>query len=154
MKQSWAHLPIHKKYQNTSTVVKKIITYGTFDLFHYGHLEILRRAKALGDYLVVAISTDEFNWNEKQKECVYTYAHRAAIVRSIKYVDEVIPENAWAQKRCDVLNHKINIFVIGCDWINKFDDLKDICEVVYLPRTHGISSTQVKLDIRSKSSTK
>jgi len=130
--------------------VEKVITYGTFDLFHYGHLELLRRAKDLGDYLVVAISTDEFNWNEKQKECSYPFAHRAAIVRSIRYVDEVIPESAWAQKRCDVINYEIDTFVIGSDWQNKFDDLGDICEVIYLPRTDGISSTQVKSDIRNK----
>lgn len=124
--------------------MKKIITYGTFDLFHLGHLEILRRAKELGDYLLVVISTDEFNWDEKQKKCVYPYAHRAEIVKAIRYVDEVIPETCWEQKMTDVAQHEIDVFVMGDDWEGKFDFLKDQCEVVYLPRTEGISSTQIK----------
>jgi glycerol-3-phosphate cytidylyltransferase len=129
--------------------VRKVITYGTFDLFHFGHLEILRRARQLGDYLVVAVSTDEFNRNEKRKRCVYPYAHRAAIVAAITYVDEVIPEGTWEQKRTDVATHDIDVFVMGSDWEGKFDFLKDQCEVVYLPRTEGISSTEVKLDVKA-----
>ncbi len=128
--------------------MKRVLTYGTFDLFHYGHLEILRRAKELGDYLVVAISTDEFNWDEKQKKCVYSYEHRAAIVSAMKYVDEVIPETCWEQKKTDVATHDIDIFVMGHDWAGKFNFLKEQCEVVYFPRTDGISSTDVKNDVK------
>lgn len=129
--------------------VRKVITYGTFDLFHFGHLEILRRAKELGDYLVVAVSTDEFNWDEKHKKCIYPYEHRAAIVAAIEYVDEVIPECGWEQKVADVDSFGIDVFVMGLDWEGKFDFLKDACEVVYLPRTEGISSTGIKSDVRS-----
>ena len=128
--------------------MKRVITYGTFDLFHIGHLEILRRAKELGDYLIVAISTDEFNWNEKGKRCVYPYDERAAIVRAIKYVDEVIPEECWEQKSTDVETHDVDVFVIGDDWAGKFDELSNKCEVVYLPRTHGISSTDIKATVK------
>ena len=128
--------------------MKKVITYGTCDLFHYGHLEILRRARAMGDYLVVAVSTDEFNWEQKQKRSVYPYAHRAAIVEAIEFVDEVIPENTWEQKIEDARQHDIDVFVMGSDWAGTFDDLKQYCEVVYLPRTEGISSTDVKLDVK------
>jgi len=126
--------------------MKKIITYGTFDLFHFGHLRLLQRAKALGDYLVVAVSTDEFN-AVKGKKCTYPYEHRAKIVEAIKYVDEVIPEHIWEQKIDDVKTHGINIFVMGDDWKGKFDFLKDYCEVVYLERTKDISTTQVKTTI-------
>jgi glycerol-3-phosphate cytidylyltransferase len=129
--------------------MKKVITYGTFDLFHFGHLEILRRARALGDSLIVAVSTDEFNWNEKRKKCVYPYAHRAAIVGAIQYVDEVIPETCWDQKLTDVARYGVDIFVMGSDWTGKFDFLQDVCEVVYLPRTEGISSTEVKIDVKA-----
>ncbi|MBU0711414.1 glycerol-3-phosphate cytidylyltransferase [bacterium] len=126
--------------------MKKIITYGTFDLFHFGHLRLLQRAKALGDYLVVAVSTDEFN-AVKGKKCTYPYEHRAKIVEAIKYVDEVIPEHIWEQKIDDVKTHDIDIFVMGDDWKGKFDFLKDYCEVVYLERTKDISTTQVKTTI-------
>jgi len=129
--------------------MKKVITYGTFDLFHFGHLEILRRAKALGDYLLVAVSTDEFNWSEKRKKCVYPYAHRAAIVGAIQYVDEVIPETCWEQKVTDIRTHGVHVFVMGSDWTGKFDFLKDACDVVYLPRTEGISSTEVKSTVKA-----
>ena len=123
--------------------MKKVITYGTFDLFHIGHLNILKRARALGDYLVVAVSTDKFNTG-KHKQCVYPYSHRAQIVESIKFVDKVIPEEAWEQKIKDIQKNDINIFVIGEDWKGKFDFLKDYCEVVYLPRTKSISTTEIK----------
>lgn len=123
--------------------MKKVITYGTFDLFHIGHLNILKRARALGDYLVVAVSTDEFNTG-KHKQCVYPYSHRAQIVEAIKFVDKVIPENNWEQKLQDIQNNDIDIFVIGEDWKGKFDFLKDYCEVVYLPRTKSISTTEIK----------
>lgn len=130
--------------------MKKVITYGTFDLFHFGHLEILRRAKEMGDYLLVAVSTDEFNWNEKKKKCVYSYEHRLEIVKSIKYVDHVIAETSWEQKKKDIINHQIDVFIIGHDWEGKFDFLKEWCEVVYLPRTNGISSTEVKLIVKKE----
>ena len=123
--------------------MKKVITYGTFDLFHTGHLNILKRAKALGDYLVVAVSSDDFN-ALKGKKCVIPDYERMAIVEAIKYVDEVIPENSWEQKIEDVKKHNIDVFVMGNDWEGKFDFLKEYCEVVYLPRTDGISTTQIK----------
>lgn len=128
---------------------KRVITYGTFDLFHIGHLEVLRRAKELGDYLVVMISTDEFNWNEKQKKCVYPYEQRAQIVKAIRYVDEVLPEDCWAQKIDDVKEYNIDVFVMGDDWKGKFDFLNNQCDVVYLPRTRGISSSGIKDSLRN-----
>ena len=129
---------------------KKVITYGTFDLFHFGHLEILRRSKELGDYLVVAVSTDEFN-TKKGKKCIYPFEHRKKIVEAIKFVDKVIPERNWEQKRQDILTYKIDIFTIGNDWAKKFDDLKEFCKVVYLPRTQNISTTLIKRETMSKS---
>ena len=105
--------------------MKRVITYGTFDLLHYGHLNLLRRAKALGDYLVVAISTDEFNWNEKQKKCYFTYEQRKEMVEALRYVDLVIPEENWEQKRTDVHDYFIDIFVMGDDWKGKIDFLKE-----------------------------
>ena len=128
--------------------MKKVITYGTFDLFHFGHLRLLQRAKALGDYLVVAVSSDEFN-AIKGKKCTYPYEHRAKIVEAIKYVDEVIPEHKWEQKIDDVQKHNIDIFVMGDDWKGKFDFLKDYCKVVYLERTKDISTTELKSSIRN-----
>lgn len=128
--------------------MKKVITYGTFDLLHYGHINLLRRARELGDYLVVVISTDEFNWNEKGKKCYFTYEQRKAMVEAIRYVDRVIPETNWEQKRTDVHDYDIDIFVMGDDWEGKFDFLKEEgVEVVYLPRTPEISTTQIKNDL-------
>ncbi len=126
--------------------MKKVITYGTFDLIHHGHINILRRAKDFGDYLIVALSTDEFN-AVKGKEAYYRYEERKLILEAIKYVDEVIPETRWEQKIDDVVKHGVSFFVIGDDWTGKFDFLKPYCEVVYLPRTEGISTTQVKTDL-------
>lgn len=123
--------------------MKKVITYGTFDLFHIGHLNILKRAKELGDYLVVAVSSDAFN-EIKGKKCAIPFAERKAIVEAIRYVDEVIPENSWEQKISDIKEHDIDVFVMGDDWSGEFDSLKEYCEVVYLPRTDGISTTQIK----------
>lgn len=123
--------------------MKKVITYGTFDLFHIGHLRILERAKSLGEYLIVAVSTDEFN-AIKGKNCMYPYEHRAQIVEAIKYVDKVIPEIEWEQKAKDIRDHQINVIVMGDDWVGKFDELKTQCEVVYLQRTPNISTTQIK----------
>lgn len=128
--------------------MKKVITYGTYDLLHYGHVNLLQRAKALGDYLIVAVSTDEFNWNKKQKKCYFSYEERKRLVESIRYVDLVIPEEDWEQKISDVKEFKIDTFVIGDDWEGKFDFLKDYCEVVYLPRTPEISTTQIKQDLK------
>ena len=124
-----------------------ILTYGTFDLFHYGHMNLLMRARKLGDYLVVALSTDEFN-RIKGKESVMNYAERKEILEAIRYVDLVIPEENWEQKIRDIQEHKIDIFVMGDDWEGKFDYLKDYCEVVYLPRTEIISSTMLKNAIK------
>lgn len=128
--------------------MKKIITYGTFDLLHAGHVNILRRAKELGDYLVVAVSSDEFN-RLKHKEAYHSYEDRKLILEAIKYVDEVIPEENWEQKRDDIKKYDIDTFVMGHDWEGEFDFLKDLCEVVYLPRTEGISTTKIKKDLNN-----
>lgn len=122
---------------------KIVITYGTFDLLHVGHINLLKRAKALGDYLIVAISTDKFN-AIKHKQAFYLFEDRKKILESIKYVDKVIPENNWKQKVRDIKKYKVDVFVIGDDWKGKFDKLKEYCEVVYLPRTSNISSTSIK----------
>lgn len=126
--------------------MKTVITYGTFDLFHIGHLHLLERAKALaeGGRLIVGVSTDEFNWNAKRKRCAIPYADRAAIVAALRCVDLVIPEEAWEQKVQDVAHYGVDIFTIGSDWEGKFDFLQAHCKVVYLPRTEGISSTALK----------
>lgn len=130
--------------------MRRVITYGTFDLLHYGHINLLRRAKALGDYLVVALSTDEFNRIEKQKKCYFCYEKRKTLLEAIRYVDLVIPEENWEQKKSDIKEYRIDIFVIGDDWKGKFDFLKDQCEVVYLERTPEISTTQIKKDLEEK----
>ena len=130
--------------------MKKIITYGTFDLLHYGHINLLRRAKEMGDYLIVALSTDEFNWNEKHKKCYFTYEQRKKLLEAIRYVDLVIPEENWAQKVSDVQEFRVDTFVMGDDWAGKFDFLKEYCEVVYMPRTPEISSSQIKQDLKDK----
>jgi glycerol-3-phosphate cytidylyltransferase len=126
--------------------LKKIITYGTFDLLHWGHINLLKRAKELGDYLVVALSTDEFN-RGKHKDCYHGYEERKLILESIKYVDEVISEKNWEQKIEDIKNKNIDIFVMGDDWKGEFDFLNEYCQVVYLPRTEGISTTKIKKDL-------
>lgn len=129
-------------------MMKRVITYGTFDLLHYGHINLLRRAKALGDYLVVALSSDEFNWKEKGKKCYFTYDQRKTLLESIRYVDLVIPETCWDQKARDVHEYHIDVFVIGDDWKGRFDFLKEEgVEVVYLPRTPEVSTTQIKNDL-------
>jgi len=122
---------------------KIVITYGTFDMFHIGHLNLLKRAKSLGDYLIVGVSTDEFN-TLKGKKTIIPYEQRAEIVENIKCVDMVIPENTWEQKIEDIKKYNVDIFVMGNDWEGKFDFLKKYCEVVYLPRTKRISTTQLK----------
>ncbi len=130
--------------------MKRVITYGTFDLLHYGHINLLRRAKALGDYLIVALSTDEFNWNSKQKKCYFSFEKRKLLLESIRYVDLVISEENWEQKRDDIKKYNIDTFVMGDDWKGKFDFLKDICEVVYLERTPEISTSQIKKDLENR----
>ena len=128
--------------------MKRILTYGTFDLLHYGHIRLLQRAKALGDYLVVALSTDEFN-EVKGKKAYHNYETRKKMLEAIRYVDLVIPEENWEQKISDVKDYNIDIVVMGSDWAgsDKFDYLKDYCEVVYLDRTEGISTTKIKKDL-------
>lgn len=128
--------------------MKRILTYGTFDLLHYGHIRILKRAKELGDYLVVALSTDEFN-AIKGKKAYHNYETRKKMLEAIRYVDLVIPENEWEQKLQDVKDYKIDVVVMGDDWkgSDKFDYLKEYCEIVYLERTPGISTSQIKNDL-------
>ncbi|BCU51598.1 glycerol-3-phosphate cytidylyltransferase [Staphylococcus auricularis] len=126
--------------------MKRVITYGTYDLLHYGHIELLRRAREMGDYLVVALSTDEFN-RIKNKKSYYNYEQRKMMLESIRYVDLVIPESNWDQKPQDVETYDIDIFVMGHDWEGEFDFLKDQCEVIYLNRTEGISTTQIKREL-------
>ena len=128
--------------------MKRVITYGTFDLLHYGHINLLRRARSMGDYLVVGLSTDEFN-TVKGKKTYFTYLERKSLVEAIRYVDLVIPELSWDQKRQDVENYHIDKFVIGDDWKGEFDFLNDVCEVEYLMRTPEISTTKIKNDHRS-----
>lgn len=127
--------------------MKTVLTYGTFDLFHIGHLNLLKRARALGDKLIVAVSTDEFNAT-KGKTTLMPFEHRVELVRSVRYVDEVIAEHQWEQKIVDVQQHKVDVFVMGSDWQGKFDFLKPYCDVVYLPRTDNVSSTDLKKAIQ------
>lgn len=127
--------------------MKKIITYGTFDLLHYGHINLLRRAKAMGDYLIVGLSTDEFNWGSKGKKCYFSYEQRKQLLEAIRYVDLVIPERSWGQKPSDISEYHVDTFVIGDDWKGKFDFLKEQCEVAYLPRTPEISTSRIKSDL-------
>lgn len=129
--------------------MKRVITYGTFDLLHYGHIELLRRAKAFGDYLIVCLSTDEFNWEQKQKKCYFSYDQRKLLLEAVRYVDLVIPEESWEQKVTDMKEYHIDTFVIGDDWKGKFDYLQDQgVEVVYLSRTPEVSTTSIKKDLK------
>ncbi|PEM85135.1 glycerol-3-phosphate cytidylyltransferase [Bacillus wiedmannii] len=121
----------------------KVITYGTFDLLHPGHIHILRRAKALGDYLIVGVSTEEFN-EIKGKQSYYKYEDRKFMIEALKCVDEVIPEKSWDQKIENILLNEVDVFVMGSDWEGEFDYLSKFCEVVYLPRTENISTSQIK----------
>lgn len=126
--------------------MKKVITYGTYDLLHVGHINLLRRARELGDYLIVVLSSDEFN-AIKNKKAYHSYEDRKIILEAIRYVDEVIPEYTWEQKIQDVVDNKVDVFVMGNDWEGKFDFLKEYCEVIYLPRTEGISTSKIKGDL-------
>jgi glycerol-3-phosphate cytidylyltransferase len=128
--------------------MKNVLTYGTFDLLHYGHIELLRRAKGFGNRLIVGLSTDEFN-EIKGKKCVFKFEKRKELLSSIKYVDEIIREENWEQKISDVKKFNIDVFVIGDDWTGKFDFLKPDCEVIYLPRTAEISTTVLKTILSS-----
>lgn len=127
--------------------MRRVITYGTFDLLHYGHINLLKRARALGDYLIVGLSTDEFNWSEKGKRCYFPYGERRQLLEAIRYVDLVVPEESWGQKLLDVALYQVDTFVIGDDWKGRFDFLADRCEVVYLPRTPEISTTRIKREL-------
>lgn len=126
--------------------MKKVITYGTFDLIHHGHINILKRAKENGDYLIVGLSSDEFN-AIKGKAAYHSYEERKLILEAIKYVDEVIPEHNWGQKVTDITSNNVDLFVMGSDWEGKFDELMDYCDVLYLPRTEGISTSKIKADL-------
>ena len=130
--------------------MKRVITYGTFDLLHYGHINLLKRAKELGDYLIVALSTDDFNWKEKHKKSYFSYERRKALLEAVRYVDLVIPEESWEQKISDVKEFKVDTFVMGNDWEGKFDFLKEYCDVVYLERTPEISTTQIKENLKNR----
>ena len=129
--------------------MRKVITYGTYDLLHVGHINLLRRARELGDYLIVVVSSDEFN-AIKGKKAYYSFEDRKKILEAIRYVDEVLPEYTWEQKIDDVVNNNVDVFVMGDDWTGKFDFLKEYCEVVYLPRTEDISTTKIKQDLFEK----
>lgn len=129
--------------------MKRVITYGTYDLLHYGHIELFRRAREMGDYLIVALSTDEFN-QIKNKKSYYDYEQRKMMLESIRYVDLVIPEEGWGQKEKDVDRFDVDVFVMGHDWEGEFDFLKDKCEVIYLNRTEGISTTKIKQELYGK----
>ena len=131
--------------------MKKVITYGTFDLLHYGHINLLRKAKSLGDYLIVGLSTDEFNNKDKNKECYFDYENRKSLLDAVRYVDLVIPEKNWEQKISDIQKYNVDVFLIGDDWKGKFDYLKDFgVEVVYLPRTKEISTSKIKDDLNRR----
>lgn len=127
---------------------KTVITYGTFDMFHVGHLNLLEKLAVMGDRVVVGVSTDEFN-AQKGKKILIPYEQRARIVKNIKFVDEVIPESSWEQKREDVVRFGVDIFAIGEDWKGKFDFLSDLCDVQYLPRTKDISTTELKKSLKN-----
>lgn len=126
--------------------MKRIITYGTYDLLHWGHIRLLKRAKELGDYLIVVLSTDEFN-AIKGKKSYHNYQERKMMLEAIRYVDLVVPEYRWEQKKEDILKYQADVFVMGDDWAGRFDELSEIVEVRYLPRTEGISTTKIKNDL-------
>ena len=129
--------------------MKRVITYGTFDLLHYGHINLLRRAKEQEDYLVVAQSTDEFNFQKKKQKCYFSYEKRKQLLEAIRYVDLVIPEESWGQKITDIKEYQIDTFVMGNDWTGKFDFIEDstAAKVIYLSLTPQISTTKIKKDL-------
>ena len=128
--------------------LKVVLTYGTYDLLHIGHINLLRRAKALGDYLIVGLSTDEFN-AIKGKKAYHSFEERKRLLEAIKYVDLIVEENSWEDKEIHIKEHNVDVFVMGSDWEGKFDELSDLCEVVYLSRTEGISTTKIKEDLKN-----
>lgn len=133
--------------------MKRVITYGTFDLFHYGHINLLKRAKEQGDYLIVGLSTDEFNWNSKNKKCYFSYEERKSILESVRYVDLVIPEENWEQKVKDIELYHVDTFVMGNDWEGEFDFIREVtnADVMYLERTPPeISTTQIKKELKNR----
>ena len=152
---SWLLRKLHSFFESHSSIFdidfdelvdrkfKTVLTYGTFDLLHYGHLEILRKASLLGDNLVVGLSTDEFN-KLKGKTCVLSFEKRKEFLESLDYVDKVIAENNWEQKVDDIKDNDVDVFVMGSDWQGKFDELQKYCKIIYLPRTKGISTTKLK----------
>ena len=131
--------------------MKRVITYGTFEMLHYGHINLLRRAKEQGDYLIVALSTDEFNWQEKHKKTYFEFEKRKQLLEAIRYVDLVIPEESWEQKVADMSLYQVDTFVMGDDWQGEFDYLaeKTGVDVIYLPRTPEVSTTQIKQDLHN-----
>jgi len=130
--------------------MKTVITYGTFDILHIGHINLLRRARALGDRLVVGLSSDAFN-RGKHKSSLLDYGNRKVVLEAIRYVDEVFPEDSWEQKPDDIRKYKADIFVMGDGWAGKFDFLAGFCEVRYLPRTPEISTMEIKQSLAADS---
>ena len=130
--------------------MKRILTYGTFDLLHYGHIRLLKRARAMGDYLIVALSTDEFNLREKDKKTYHNFKARKEMLEALRVVDLVIPEENWEQKVSDIIRYEVDVVVMGDDWADsdKFEHLREFCEVCYLDRTRGISTTQIKNELK------
>jgi len=147
-----ANIPTLRCLEDQSTRevnVKRVLTYGTFDTLHFGHIKLLARARALGDYLIVGLSTDEFN-RMKKKRAFHSWEERKALLEALRYVDLVIPENSWEQKRDDIRLYRADVFVMGSDWTGKFDELSAECEVVYLERTEGVSSTKIRSIVNVK----
>lgn len=142
---SMVHFSSDEEYKG----IRRVLTYGTYDLLHYGHIRLLRRASQLGDYLIVALSSDEFNAS-KGKASFYSYGVRREMLEAVRYVDLVIPENSWDQKIDDIKNYHVDVVVMGSDWAGdpRFEALRDYCEVVYLDRTDGISTTDVKMELK------
>jgi len=136
-------MPVHPEKSAKEAAMKTVLTYGTFDLFHIGHLNLLERLRGLGDRLLVGVSTDAFN-AEKGKRSIFPYEHRSRIVASLRCVDLVIPEETWDQKERDIRKHNVGVFGMGSDWVGRFDHLREHCEVVYLDRTSGVSSTETR----------
>ena len=128
--------------------MKRVITYGTFDLLHYGHINLLQRAKEQGDYLIVALSEDDFNEKYKNKKCYFCYDKRKRLLEAVRYVDLVIPEKSWNQKVHDIQLYQIDVFVMGSDWEGRFDFMKEYCDVMYFPRTVEVSTSQIKDDLK------
>lgn len=128
--------------------MRRVLTYGTYDLLHYGHIRLLQRAKELGDYLIVAISTEEFN-EVKGKKSYHDYETRKMMLEAVRYVDLVIPEKDWDQKKNDVKEYHVDVVVMGSDWTGheKFEALRELCDVVYLDRTEGVSTTKIKEEL-------